>query len=308
MSASSPPGASRSPVGEPTAVATNLPRAQKLVLGRHTWDISERPLVMGILNRTPDSFYDKGAYFPMDRFLKRAEQVVSEGADLVDVGGVKAGPGEPVSVQEEMDRVIPAVQLLVDRFGAVVSVDTWRSDVAAAAFAAGAVLGNDISGMSDPSYAVVAAAAGAGVVVTHIRLGPRIPDPEPTYSDLVGQVEQFVLERAAGAVAAGVSPDSVLLDAGLDLGKTPQQSLELLHATDRLARNRYPVLLSASHKRFVGWAASIEDVTERGPASLAAAALGAWRGARVIRAHDVKGTREVCSTIAAVLGARKVRR
>lgn len=308
MSPSPPPCAPRPPVAEPGASATNLRRAKTLVLGQHTWDISERPLVMAILNRTPDSFYDRGAYFAIDRFLERAQQVVAEGADLVDVGGVKAGPGEPVSVQEELDRVVPAVQLLVDRFGAVVSVDTWRSEVAAAAFDAGAVLGNDISGLSDPDYAAVAASAGAGVVVTHIRLGPRIPDPEPTYSDLVGQVEQFVLERADSAVAAGVSPDSVLLDAGLDLGKTPQQSLELLDATDRLACNGYPVLLSASHKRFVGWASSIEDVAERGDASLAAAAIGAWRGARVIRSHDVKRTREVCSTIAALLGAAKIAR
>ncbi|MDA8393550.1 MAG: dihydropteroate synthase [Actinomycetota bacterium] len=275
------------------------------MLGPYSWDVSDLPLVMGVLNRTPDSFYDKGAYFPMDRFLRRAEQVVAEGADLVDIGGVKAGPGDPVSVQEEMDRVVPAVELLTDRFGAVVSVDTWRSEVAEQAFVAGAVLGNDISGLSDARYAAVAAAAGAGVVVTHIRLGPRVPDPDPVYADLVGEVEQFLLDRAAAAVAAGVRSDSILLDAGLDLGKTPEQSLRLLDATARLALHGHPVLLSASHKRFLGWACSIDDVAERGAASLAAAALGAWTGARVIRSHDVKGTKEVCSTVAAVLGYRR---
>src|SRR5690242_9028121 len=129
---------------------------------------------MGILNRTPDSFFDKGEFFAMDATLRRAEQLVAEGADLLDVGGVKAGPGPEVTLDEELDRVIPAIEALAARFDVPVSVDTWRAAVAEAAYKAGAVVGNDISGFGDPDYLRVAAEAGASVVATHIRLQPRV--------------------------------------------------------------------------------------------------------------------------------------
>ncbi len=153
----------------------------RLALGPRSYDVTTRSLVMGILNRTPDSFYDHGAHFAMDRCLARAEQLVAEGADILDVGGVKAGPGPEVGLQEELDRVIPAVEALAARVDLPLSVDTWRAEVAAAAFDAGAVMGNDISGFSDPEYLPVASAAGATVVATHIRLRPRQPDPEPEF-------------------------------------------------------------------------------------------------------------------------------
>ena len=160
-------------------------RATTLTLGEATVDIGDRALVMGILNRTPDSFYDKGATFALDDLVRRAERLVDDGADLLDVGGVKAGPGPAVSEDEELDRVIPAIEALHARFDLPLSVDTWRASVAKEAYAAGAVVGNDISGFADPEYLAVAAAAGATVVATHIRLGPRIPDPEPVYDDVV---------------------------------------------------------------------------------------------------------------------------
>ena len=148
-----------------------------LCLGARRYDLTHRCLVMGILNRTPDSFYDQGATFALDRTLRRAEALVAEGADILDVGGVKAGPGPAVSEAEELDRVVPAVEALVARFDVPVSADTWNANVLAAACAAGAVVGNDISGFSDPAYLAVAAAAGASVAATHIRLGPRVrPD------------------------------------------------------------------------------------------------------------------------------------
>ncbi|MGH9068824.1 MAG: dihydropteroate synthase, partial [Acidimicrobiales bacterium] len=258
--------------------------------------------VMGILNRTPDSFYDRGAHFAMDAFLARAEQLVAEGADVLDVGGVKAGPGPEVTEGEELERVVPAVEALVARFDRPVSVDTWRASVAREAFAAGAVLGNDISGFSDPGYLEAAAAAGASVVATHIRLAPRVPDPDPVYRDLVGEVLGFLLERARRAEAVGLGPDRVVLDAGLDLGKTWQQSLQLLRASGRLACTGHPVLLSASNKTFLGRLLDLE-VGERREATLAATALGVVRGCRVVRAHDVAGARRVCATLAAVLEA-----
>ena len=258
---------------------------------------------MGILNRTTDSFFDRGAHFEMDRFLARAEQLVKEGADLLDVGGVKAGPGPEVTAGEELDRVVPAVAALTSRFDVAVSVDTWRSEVARAAFAAGACVGNDISGFADPDYLAVAAAAGASVVATHIRLLPRIPDPRPLYDDVVVTVGDELVGLARRAEAAGIPADRVIVDAGLDLGKTADQSLTLLRASDRLARLGWPLLLSASNKTFLGVVLGL-DIDSRREASLSAAALGVTLGCRVVRAHDVLGARRVCDAVAAILEAQ----
>jgi dihydropteroate synthase len=274
----------------------------RLALGDHVYDVATRSLVMGILNRTPDSFYDKGEFFAMDATLRLAEQHVADGADILDVGGVKAGPGPAVGLQEELERVVPAVAALRERFDLPLSVDTWNAEVARAAYREGAVVGNDISGFADPDYLQVAAEAGASVVATHIRLGPRIPDPEPTYHDVVADVCDFLVDRARRAEAAGLTPDRIVLDAGLDLGKTWEQSLELLRASERLAALGYPLLLSASNKTFLGRLLDLE-VRDRREASLAATALGVARGCRIVRAHDVKGSRRVCDTIAAVLEA-----
>jgi dihydropteroate synthase len=275
----------------------------RLRLGERDYDITTRSLVMGILNRTPDSFYDKGTYWDLDEFLKRADRLVAEGADVLDVGGVKAGPGPEVTEAEELERVVPAIGLLRDRFEVPVSVDTWRGSVARAAYAAGAVVGNDISGFADPDYLPAAAEAGATVVATHIRLGPRIPDPEPHYDDVVGEVCAFLAERAHRAEAAGIPPERIVLDAGLDLGKTWSQSVVLLRRSSQLAALGYPVLLSASNKTFLGKLLD-REIDERAEASLAAAALGVAQGCRIVRAHDVRGTRRVCDVIAAVLEAQ----
>jgi len=258
---------------------------------------------MGILNRTPDSFFDQGATWAWDAFWDRAESLVVEGADILDVGAVKAGPGPEVSEAEEMDRLLPAVEGLVSRFDLPVSVDTWHASVAAEAFRAGAVMGNDISGFADPGYLGTAAAAGAAVVATHIRLAPRVPDPEPVYSDLVSDVSAFLLERAHRALLAGIPATQVVLDAGLDLGKTAAQSLELLRASEALAALGFPLLLSASNKTFLGKLLDL-DINQRREASTSAHALGISLGCRLVRAHDVLGTRRVRDMIAAILEAR----
>ncbi len=280
--------------------------ATVLTLGDRTFDIGDRALVMGILNRTPDSFYDHGATYALDRLLVRAEQLVGEGADLLDVGGVKAGPGPEVGEEEELDRVIPAIGALRARFDIPLSVDTWRAKVAAEAYAAGAVVGNDISGFADPGYLPAAAAAGATVVATHIRLGPRIPDPDPVYDDVVGSVADYLVERGSWAGAAGLTPDRIIVDAGLDLGKTAEQSLTLLRASDRLAGLGYPLLLSASNKTFLGRILDLE-IDQRWAASLAATALGAALGCRIMRVHDVAAHRQVCSVMAAIGAAGRAR-
>jgi dihydropteroate synthase len=207
-----------------------------------------------------------------------------------------------VDEQEELDRVIPAVSALRARFDVPLSVDTWRASVAAAAYHAGAVIGNDISGFADPEYLPNAAAAGATVVATHIRLAPRVADPTPVYVDVVAEVSAFLEERARWALAAGISADRIVLDAGLDLGKTWQQSLLLLRASDRLAGLGYPVLLSASNKTFLGKLLDLQ-VADRHAASVAAHALGVTLGCRIVRAHDVAATRRVCDLLAAILEA-----
>jgi dihydropteroate synthase len=276
----------------------------ELVLGDRTYDLRTRALVMGILNRTTDSFFDAGAHFELDALLARAEQLVEEGADLLDVGGVKAGPGPEVGEAEELDRVVPAIAALAERFDVPLSCDTWRATVAAAAFEAGAVVGNDISGFADPEYLAVAAAAGATVVATHIRLGPRIPDPEPVYDDVVADVAAFLVERAGRAEAAGIAPARIVVDAGLDLGKTWQQSLVLLRRSADLAALGYPLLLSASNKTFLGKLLDLE-VGARREASHAAHALGIIGGCRVLRAHDVRGARRTADVVAAILDHRR---
>jgi dihydropteroate synthase len=228
--------------------------------------------------------------------------LVAAGADLLDVGGVKAGPGPEVGEDEEMDRVVPAIDALHTRFELPISVDTWRASVATEAFRAGAVLGNDISGFSDPGYLAAAAKAGASVVATHIRLGPRIADPEPYYDDVVADVSRFLVERAERARAAGLSDTRIVVDAGLDLGKTALQSLALLRASDRLAALGWPLLLSASNKTFLGTVLGLE-VGERAEATMAAHSLGVSLGCRILRAHDVRAARRISDVLAAVMEA-----
>jgi dihydropteroate synthase len=277
--------------------------ASTLRLGERAVDITTRTVVMGILNRTPDSFYDRGATWSFDAFLDRADTLVRDGADLLDVGGVKAGPGPEVGESEELDRVVPAVEALHARFDVPISVDTWRASVLDASCAAGAVVGNDISGFRDPDYLPVAAKHDATVVATHIRLAPRVPDPEPVYDDLVADVTAFLLERAHNAETAGLTAAQIMLDAGLDLGKTAVQSAVLLRESDRLASLGYPLLLSASNKRFFGELFDL-DIADRRPESLASVAYGVAHGCRVVRVHDVRGSARVCRVVEAILRAR----
>ncbi len=268
-------------------------------LGDLVHDVTDRTLVMGILNRTPDSFFDAGETFALEALLRRAEQLVAAGADVLDVGGVKAGPGPEVTEAEELDRVVPAVEALRARFATPLSVDTWRAVVLREACTAGAALGNDISGFADPNYLPTAAKHGASVVATHIRLAPRVPDAEPRYDDLVGEVRTFLLARARAAEAAGLTPEQIALDAGLDLGKTPVQSAVLLHESDAFASLGYTLLLSASNKRFLGDLLDLA-IVDRRDASLAAVAFGVMHGCRIVRVHDVAGSVRVCRVIEAV--------
>jgi dihydropteroate synthase len=271
-------------------------------LGDRVVDLTTRTLVMGILNRTPDSFYDQGATFELDSLLRRAEVLVEQGADILDVGGVKAGPGPEVGEAEELDRVVAPIEALARRFDTAISCDTWRASVLDAACAVGAVIGNDISGFGDPDYLATAARHDASVVATHIRLAPRVADPEPHYDDLVGDVTTFLLDRAARAAAAGLAREQIALDAGLDLGKSPAQSAVLLRESASLASHGFTLLLSSSNKRFLGELLDL-DIGARRSVSLATVAYGVMHGCRIVRVHDVAGSVHVCRMVEALLDA-----
>ncbi len=287
----------------PTAAPSPANPEWRYRLGDTVHDLACRTLVMGILNRTPDSFYDRGATYALDDLLRRAEVLAADGADLLDVGGVKAGPGPEVDEAEELDRVIPPIEALRARVDVPISCDTWRATVLDEACKAGAVVGNDISGFADPDYLAVAARHDASVVATHIRLRPRVPDPEPHYDDLLADVTAFLLDRAAQAEAAGLAREQIALDAGLDLGKTPTMSAALLRDSGALAAHGYTLLLSASNKRYLGELLDL-DLDDRRDASLASVAYGVMHGCRVVRVHDVAGTVAVCRVTEALIRTR----
>jgi dihydropteroate synthase len=277
----------------------------ELGLGTRRFDVTHRPLVMGILNRTKDSFHDPGAYFELHDFLARSDRLVREGADLLEVGARAAGVGtRDVDEAEETELVASSILELRKRFDVPLAVDTWRASVAVAAFDCGAVLANDVSGFSDPDYLPAAAAAGASVVATHIRLRPRVPDPEPRYGDVVDDVAAALSRLVDLATQAGVGAKRIVVDPGLDLGKTWQQSVRLLARMDRFSALGHPVLLAASNKIFLGRALGLER-GERGLATVAACAVGVAHGARVLRVHDVLGARQVADLFALVSQARE---
>jgi dihydropteroate synthase len=273
----------------------------QLDVGGQQLDLSSRALVMAILNRTRDSFHDRGAHFRLDAFLRRADEAVREGADLLDVGARPGGVGvREVGEAEETELAVESIEELRRRFEVPISVDTQRATVARAAFSAGAVLGNDMSGFRDPGYLEVAAAAGAAVIATHIRLPPGVPDPAPQYDDVVEDVAAALERLVAQARAAGIPHTRIVLDPGYDLGKSWRQTLVLLAHTPRFARLGQPLLIAVSNKIFLGRLLGL-DGDERAIATAAACAYGVARGGRIVRVHDVRAGRQVADLLAALL-------
>lgn len=260
---------------------------------------------MAIVNRTPDSFYDKGATFAADAAVAAAERALDAGAGIVDIGGVKAGVGAEVTVAEEIDRVVPVIaELRRRRPEAVISVDTWRAEVGRAAVAAGADLLNDPWEGHDPELAQVAAETGAGLVCAHAgHLPPRTDPDRPSYDDVVVDVVETVTGLARRALEVGVRPDGILIDPAHDFGKSTRHSLEVTRRLDELAATGWPVLVAMSRKDFVGETLGL-PVEERLPGTLAATAVAAWQGARVFRAHDVAASRQVLDMVASIRGDR----
>lgn len=260
---------------------------------------------MAIVNRTPDSFFDSGATFGFEAAVAAVDNAVAAGADIVDVGGVKAGDGPEVTVAEEIERVVPFIAAVHDRHPQlVISVDTWRGEVAREAVAAGAELINDTWAGWDPSVIEVAADTGAGLVVSHTGgLEPRTVAKKAVYGDVVAEVRAELVANAEAAVAAGVRADGILIDPTHDFGKTTYHSLDLTRRLDELVETGWPVLVALSRKDFVGETLDL-PVDRRLNGTLAATAVSAWNGARVFRAHDVTATREVLDMVASIKGDR----
>ncbi|VEG57231.1 dihydropteroate synthase [Mycolicibacterium aurum] len=269
----------------------------------------DRALIMAIVNRTPDSFYDRGATFGDEAAKEAAHRVVDEGADIVDVGGVKAGPGVSVDVDEEITRVVPFIEWLRATFpDQLISVDTWRAEVAKQACAAGADLINDTWGGHDQDLAAVAAEFGAGLVCSHT--GGAVPRTRPFRVNYGlserGVVDAVIAETTAAAdraVALGVRRDGILIDPTHDFGKNTYHGLSLLRHVKDLVNTGWPVLMALSNKDFVGETLGV-DLTERLDGTLAATALAAADGAAMFRVHEVGPTRRVLEMVASIQGAR----
>jgi dihydropteroate synthase len=261
--------------------------------------------VMAIVNRTPDSFYDRGATFSFDAALTRVDRALAEGADIIDVGGVRAGHGEPVDEAEELARTVDLAQAVRERHpAAVLSVDTFRARVADAVCRAGADLINDTWAGADPELAAVAAEHGVGLVCSHTGgLPPRTDPHRVAYADVVGAVVTGTTHLADKALAAGVRPDGLLVDPTHDFGKNTYHSLTVTRRLAELVATGWPVLVSVSRKDFIGESLDL-PVADRLPGTLAVTAVAAWQGARVFRAHDVSATRQVLDMIATISGDR----
>jgi len=275
-----------------------------LRLGRREFDTHE-PVIMAIVNRTPDSFYDQGATFRDEPALARVEQAVAEGAAIIDIGGVKAGPGEEVTAEEEARRTVGFVAEVRRRFpDVIISVDTWRHEVGEAVCEVGADLLNDAWGGVDPRLAEVAARYGVGLVCTHAGgAEPRTRPHRVTYDDVMADILRVTLGLAERAVALGVPRESVLIDPGHDFGKNTRHSLEATRRLGEMVSTGWPVLVSLSNKDFVGETLDA-PLEERLTGTLAATAVSAWLGARVFRAHDVVATRQTLDMVASIQGSR----
>ncbi|MEU9921382.1 dihydropteroate synthase [Streptomyces griseoluteus] len=275
-----------------------------LRLGKREFGPHE-PVIMAIVNRTPDSFYDPGATFADDAALARVERAVAEGAAVVDIGGVKAGPGEEVTAEEEARRTVGFVAEVRRRFpDVIISVDTWRAEVGEAVCEAGADLLNDAWGGVDPDLAEVAARHRVGLVCTHAgRAEPRTRPHRVAYDDVMADILDVTLGLAERAVALGVPRESVLIDPGHDFDKNTRHSLEATRRLDEMVATGWPVLVSLSNKDFVGETLD-RPVKERLIGTLATTAVSAWLGARVYRVHEVAETRQVLDMVASIAGHR----
>jgi len=274
-------------------------------IGRRRFDFDREIVVMGIVNRTPDSFFDEGRTYDLDRAVDAALAAAAAGAGWVDIGGVPFSPDtSDVSAAEELDRVLPVVTAVAMASDVVISVDTFRPEVADECLAAGAAVINDTSGLRDPELAAVVAARGATVVITHSLAAPRQHLRRPEYGDVVADVRAFLAERTAYAVSQGIPESRIVLDPGHDLNKNTRHSLALTRRLTEIADLGLPLLAAVSNKDFVGEATGLAKA-DRTPPSLAAATVCALAGARVLRMHDVAAAVGAARMTEVILGLRE---
>ena len=270
----------------------SLPRQRQLDL--------HRPVVMGILNVTPDSFSDGGRYTQLDKALFQAEQMLSDGAAILDIGGESTRPGAAdVSEQDELQRVIPLIEAIRQRFDCVISVDTSKAAVMSAAIQAGVDIINDVRALQEPGALEVAVSAQQPVCLMHMQGAPRVMQHAPQYRDVVAEVKQFLLQRAAQCEQAGVRKEHIILDPGFGFGKSLAHNYELLKQLDIFCADGYPVLAGMSRKSMIGQLLN-EPVEQRLAGSLACATIAAIKGARIIRVHDVKETVQAVRVVTAM--------
>ncbi|MBF4462485.1 MULTISPECIES: dihydropteroate synthase [unclassified Rathayibacter] len=272
-------------------------------IGGREFDFERQVAVMAVVNRTPDSFYDKGSTFALERAIEAAVRAAEQGADWVDIGGVPFGRGPAVSVQEELDRVVPVVAGIAARSDVSVSVDTTRAEVARSSIAEGASVVNDTSGLHDPRMLEVVAASDAQLVITHSLGEPRSEPERPEYDDVVAAVIAHLSERVGRALAAGVPAERIIVDPGHDLNKNTLHTLELTRRLGEVVALGYPVLAAVSNKDFIGETLD-RPQGQRLEGSLAAAVICILNGARIVRMHDVRQAVDAVRLTEAVLGWR----
>lgn len=269
----------------------------RLCAGRFVF-VLDRPLIMGVVNVTPDSFSDGGVSFDADDAIARAEQLVAEGADLLDVGGESTRPGAPdVPAEEELQRILPVVRTLAPRFA--VSVDTSKADVMREVLPLGVAMINDVRALREPGALDAVAASDAAVCLMHMRGSPRTMQDDPVYADVVAEVGDFLRERALAAEASGVARERIVIDPGFGFGKTVEHNLMLWRRLGVLRSLGWPILAGLSRKSLLGRITG-RPVDERMHASVAAALLAVQRGAGIVRVHDVAATRDALAVLRAV--------
>ncbi|WP_256041398.1 dihydropteroate synthase [Cryobacterium sp. SO1] len=291
-----------SPTSAPGIILPRLDVPVRRLNGRD-FDFDREVAVMAVINRTPDSFYDRGATFALENAVAAARQAVADGADWVDIGGAKFAPGPAVPVTEEIERVVPVVAALRGA-GVVISVDTFDPDVARASIVAGAHVINDTTGVHDPRMAEVVADSDATLVITHSLARPRTPYPAPQYDDVVREVAGFLRARVERALANGVPAERLIIDPGHDLNKNTRHSLELTRRLGEITALGLPTLVAVSNKDFIGETLN-RDRDSRVEGTLAAAVYCILQGARIVRVHNVSAAVDAVRMTEAILGWRE---
>jgi dihydropteroate synthase len=274
------------------------------LIGGRSFDFARQVAVMAIINRTPDSFFDHGRTFGLDAAVRAALAAVQAGADLVDIGGVPFGRGPVVGIQEELDRVVPVVEAIASDSDVVISVDTSNAEVARASIRAGAGVVNDTSGLFDPDMAGTVAASGATLVLTHSLRPPRSEPLRPEYGDVVAEVVDFLVDRIAQSVVAGIPLERLIVDPGHDLNKNTFHTLELTRRLEEVVALELPVLVAVSNKDFIGETIDRQK-QDRLEGTIATAVFCILKGARIVRMHDVPAAVAAVRMTEALLGFRE---